>query len=520
MGAFLTEPGAALLTERTARALELKAGDDLRVAVEGVEKRLRVLAVLTPGDEGSARAMEGLVVTDLSSAQELFGLEGRLSRIDLRLPEGAQAEAALERLRPLLPEGVEVARPRARGNAVAQMTRAFRTNLTALSLLALVVGTFLIYNTMTFSVVQRREQLGRLRALGVTRNELFALVLGEAGVLGAVGTVAGVLLGILLGRGLVELVTRTINDLYLSVSVRGLALEPFTLGKGLVLGLGATLAAALRPAWEAARSAPALTLRRSTLEDVAHGRAPRLALTGVAVLAAGVGLLALPTRELLPAYAGLFSVLLGASLLVPWLTALLAQGAAGPLGGAFGLLGRMAARGVTASLSRTAVALAALMVAVATTVGVGLMVTSFRGTVADWLGSSLVADIYVSPPSLVARRGERPSSPGSPNACAPRRGWPAAARCARRRCAWTGCPRTCARWTSAEHPRAPTASRRARRRACGRSWRRPTPSSSPSPSLPTAAWAWARAWSWRRTGAPRPSAWWACTSTMARTRAR
>ncbi|OJH42219.1 FtsX-like permease family protein [Cystobacter ferrugineus] len=412
MGTFLTEPGAALLTERTARALEVKAGDALRVAVEGVEKRLRVLAVLTPGDEGSARAMEGLVVTDIATAQELFDQEGRLSRIDLRLPEGAQAEASLERLRPLLPEGVEVVRPRARGNAVAQMTRAFRTNLTALSLLALVVGTFLIYNTMTFSVVQRREQLGRLRALGVTRNELFALVLGEAGVLGAVGTVAGVLLGILLGRGLVELVTRTINDLYLSVSVRGLALEPFTLGKGLVLGLGATLAAALRPAWEAARSAPALTLRRSTLEDVAHGRAPRLALTGVAVLAAGVGLLALPTRELLPAYAGLFSVLLGASLLVPWLTALLAQGAAGPLGGAFGLLGRMAARGVTASLSRTAVALAALMVAVATTVGVGLMVTSFRGTVADWLGSSLVADIYVSPPSLVARRGGAAFQPG------------------------------------------------------------------------------------------------------------
>ena len=81
------------------------------------------------------------------------------------------------------------------------MTRAFRTNLTALSLLALVVGMFLIYNTMTFSVVQRRGLLGRLRALGITRGELFALVLGEAALLGAVGTVAGLLLGVLMGRG-------------------------------------------------------------------------------------------------------------------------------------------------------------------------------------------------------------------------------------------------------------------------------------------------------------------------------
>ena len=412
LGAFLTEPGAALLTQRTAQALHVKAGDPLVVGVEGVAKQLRVVALLQPPNEGSAQAMEGLVLTDLSTAQEVLGQVGRLSRIDLKLPGGEAGEARLASLRPRLPDGAEVVRPQARGNAVEQMTRAFRTNLTALSLLALVVGTFLIYNTMTFSVVQRREQLGRLRAVGITRRELFALVLGEAAVLGVVGTVAGLLLGVVLGRGLMELVTRTLNDLYLVVSVRSLSLESFTLMKGVLLGLGATLAAAMLPAWEAARSAPAVTLRRSTLEDVSRNRAPRLALLGLAVLALGVGLLALPTPELLPAYAGLFSVLLGASLLVPWLTAKLAGLAAGPLGRPFGLLGRMAARGVTSNLSRTAVALAALMVAVATTVGVGLMVTSFRGTVADWLESSLEADIYVSPPSLVTRRGGATFAPG------------------------------------------------------------------------------------------------------------
>jgi putative ABC transport system permease protein len=412
MGALLTEPGAALLTRRTAQALGVGAGDSLEVGVEGVTRRLRAVALLEPEDEGSARALEGLVLTDVSTAQELLGQVGRLSRIDLKLPGGEADEAWLSRLRPLLPEGAEVVRPRARGNAVEQMTRAFRTNLTALSLLALVVGTFLIYNTMTFSVVQRREQLGRLRAVGVTRGELFTLVLGEAAVLGVVGTVAGLLLGVLMGRGLVELVTRTLNDLYLTVSVRGLSLEPLTLAKGVLLGLGATLAAALLPAWEAARSAPAVTLRRSTLEDAARRKAPRLALLGLLVLALGVGLLALPTPELLPAYGGLFAVLLGSALLVPWLTARLAGAAAGPLGRPFGLLGRMAARGVTASLSRTAVALAALMVAVATTVGVGLMVASFRDTVAEWLGTSLQADVYISPPALVTRRGGATFTPG------------------------------------------------------------------------------------------------------------
>ncbi|WP_224246834.1 FtsX-like permease family protein [Hyalangium gracile] len=405
---LLTEPGTVLIPATTARLLGVGVGDAFEVVVGGLSRSLRVVALLSPPDERTARALEGLVLMDVSTAQELLGRTGRLSRIDLKL----SSEAELARLREWLPKGVEVVRPSARGGTIDQMTRAFRTNLTALSLLALVVGMFLIYNTMTFSVVQRRGLLGRLRALGVTRGELFAMVLGEAALLGAVGTAAGLLLGVLLGRGLVGLVTQTLNDLYFVVSVRRLSLEPWTLAKGLGLGLGATLVAALMPAWEAARSAPVTTMRRSTAEELTRNRAPKLALLGLLILGLGGGLLALPTHALLPAYAGLFAVLLGTALLVPWTTERLALGAARPLGAAFGMLGRMAARGVRASLSRTAVALAALMVAVATTVGVGLMVTSFRGTVVTWLEASLQADVFVSPPSLIARRGYSPFVPG------------------------------------------------------------------------------------------------------------
>ncbi|QSQ22465.1 FtsX-like permease family protein [Pyxidicoccus parkwayensis] len=408
VGALLTEPGSVLLSARAARALGVTAGGELPVRVEGVDKRLRVSALIEPSDPDTARALEALVLTDISTAQEVLGQVGLLTRVDLRLRDEAEAK----RLEATLPTGTELVRASARAGTVEQMTRAFRTNLTALSLLALVVGMFLIYNTMTFSVVQRRGILGRLRAVGITRGELFALVLGEAAVLGAVGTVAGLLLGVLLARGLVGLVTQTFNDLYFVVSVRGLTLEPFTLAKGLMLGLGATVVAALVPAWEAARSPPVTTMRRSTVEDVSRSRAPRLALLGLAVLAVGTALLAWPTQALLPAYGGLFSVLLGAALLVPWATERLSAGAALPLGAGFGLLGRMAARGVRTSLSRTAVALAALMVAVATTVGVGLMVSSFRGTVVSWLDTSLQADVFISPPSLVARRGSATLVPG------------------------------------------------------------------------------------------------------------
>ena len=116
------------------------------------------------------------------------------------------------------------------------MTAAFRTNLTALSLLALVVGMFLIYNSMTFSVVQRRPLFGTLRCLGVTRGEIGVLVLGEAVMVGALGSLLGLGAGRDPGPGRGAAVTQTINDLYFVVTVRGIAIPVASLAKGALAG--------------------------------------------------------------------------------------------------------------------------------------------------------------------------------------------------------------------------------------------------------------------------------------------
>lgn len=406
LGAFLARPGAALLAEATAEALGVAPGDTFTVRVGGVVHGLRLAGRLEPADAQSARALESLLVVDVSTGQELMGRVGRLSRIDLAVPEGAAGEALLARLAEALPPEAAVGRAQGRSETLAQMTRAFNLNLTALSLLALVVGMFLIYNTMTFSVVQRRALLGRLRALGVSRREVFRLVLGEALGIGVVGTLVGLVLGVVLGGALVRLITQTINDLYFVLTVRTLTLAPLTLAKGVVLGLGATLVAALAPAREAAAAPPLTVLRRSFEETRAKSRAPALAALGVGLGAAGTALLLVPSRSIVLSYAALLLVLLGFALLTP-LAVLIAARVLRPLAGrAFGLVGRMAARGIAATLSRTAVAIAALVVAIAATVGMGVMVDSFRATVATWLGYSLQADVYVQPPSLVVRRAD------------------------------------------------------------------------------------------------------------------
>src|SRR5690606_2928506 len=181
---------------------------------------------------------------------------------------------------------------------MTEMTRAFQLNLNALSLLALIVGAFLIYNTMTFSVVQRRPLIGTLRTLGVTRREVFALVLGEALLIGAAGTALGLGLGLALADGLLGLVTRTIDDLYFNLTVSRLTITPASLAKALALGLGATVAAALAPAREATHAPPVTVLSRSSVETRAHRRRPWLAGAGVAAMLLGAALLLIPSKAL------------------------------------------------------------------------------------------------------------------------------------------------------------------------------------------------------------------------------
>ncbi len=406
---LVARPGTAFISSATAAALGLRSGDTLALRLRGGRREVRLVGLIEPADALSARALDSLLVTDIATAQELLDAPGRLSRIDLIVPDDASGEALLGRIARALPAGAELTRAGARADAAAQMTRAFALNLTALSLLALVVGMFLIYNTMTFSVVQRRPLIGMLRALGVTRGEIFTLVMVEALVIGAIGTAAGLALGIVMAQGLLRLVTRTINDLYFVLSVREVI--PLALVMSAVLGLGATLAAALAPALEATGARPREVLTRSRLDARTRRAVPAAAWSGTALLAAGGALLLLPDAGVGLGFLALFLVLIGCALLTP-AAAIGLLSILGPMAGrSFGLLGRMAARGITSSLSRTAVAIAALMIAVSTTVGVGIMISSFREAVVQWLDGTLRADVYVSPPSLVGSRPDATLDP-------------------------------------------------------------------------------------------------------------
>jgi putative ABC transport system permease protein len=408
LSAFLAEPRTGVLTASTGERLGVAPGDDLAVRTGTRRQPIRVVGMLRADTAREQQALGDLLVVDVSVAQELFGLEGRLSRIDLIIPAGADEASWLGQVEARLPPGTTIQPAEGRTRAMASMTSAFRLNLTALSLLALVVGMFLIYNAMMFAVVQRRTQIGILRTLGATRLQIASTILGEAGAVGLVGTAVGIVMGIVLGSGLVRLVTTTINDLYFALSVTRLDLAPVSLAKGAALGIGATMLAALVPALEAAGASPRLALDRSTIEDRWRRGAGFAVLAGVILLVAGGVILGVTEQSLAASFVAMFALILGFASMAPALTVVLIAILRPAVCRAARVLGAMATRGVVSSLSRTGVAIAALMTAVAVTVSVGIMIDSFRQTVVRWLSSSLVADVYVSPPDLTVGR----SGPG------------------------------------------------------------------------------------------------------------
>ena len=403
---LLTAPNAVLMSQTTADALGLALGAEFSVNIAGQPQSMTLVGILEPGDPSTQRALTDLLITDISVAQTWFNKIGRIDRIDLILDEAQRAIVQAN-----LPSGIRLITPEQRAQSTTEMTASFEINLNALSLLALVVGMFLIYNTMTFAVVQRRQLLGTLRCLGVSQGEIARLMLVEGAVIGILGTALGIAIGIGLAQLLLSLVSRTINDIYYVVSVSSIQLSFWPIFKGVVLGLLASLVALAIPTWEAARTPPRTVLRRSSYEEQTQRMVPILGAAGAILVVIGAVIMWLGPNIFF-SYAGLLALTLGAAMVTPICTVWLMQLIRPVAVRLFGLVAGMAVRDVVTSLSRTAVAVAALMIAVAVTIAVGLMVSSFRLTVVDWLSTTIRADVFVSAPSITANRLDTPLPAG------------------------------------------------------------------------------------------------------------
>ena len=241
---WLGRPGSIAVSEEFVQQHHLKAGDKIRVRIGTDDRDLEIGFLLRKEDTFDPH----FAAMDIGWAQELLGRRGELSVIQLKLVNPGEREAVIAALRQSLPKDVRIAPPARRTEEVDKMLGGFELNLTMMSLVSVLVGMFLIYNTVSASVVRRQHEIGILRSLGVTRNEIRSLFLGEAVVLGAIGSILGLIGGLVLARVLVGAVSQTISSLYVLVSVREIALRPWTFVLAWLIGVGSVIASAWFPA--------------------------------------------------------------------------------------------------------------------------------------------------------------------------------------------------------------------------------------------------------------------------------
>ena len=403
----MPRPGVSALIDGAsawvAPSLGRSAGERLELIVGDRRLELEVQGVLDPSPAAAGR----FVVMDIAPAQRALDRRGRLDRIYV-YTQGVERDWSAV-LAPLLPPAASILPAGTGTEDSRRMLSAFRWNLRMMSYATILVGAFLIYNTISAWIVRRRRQIGIVRAVGASRAMVRAAFLFEGAVFGMLGVAAGLALGRLLAVGAVDAVGQTVGSLYVSGTPGELVFRPWTVAVAVGSGIGVSLLSAWWPAREAAGVAPTEAMAGTAFDYEVRtaGRRSTVAAAVLAVAAAVSCLMPPAGRIPVGGYVALACLIGAAAMLSPRLSILVLGLCDRWLAPRFGVVAAIAARGLAASLGRTSVIVAAMAVATALIVGMGVMVGSFRATVVDWVGYRLQADFYVSP----AGGGGRGASP-------------------------------------------------------------------------------------------------------------
>ncbi len=380
------------LSPAALRNFKLNTGDRLRMQVADRVVELTVVGTL-PGAPG-----EQLIgVMDLGFAQWRLDRIGTLTRIDLKLAPGATPESVAQTL--ALPPGVALSSTDIEATRVSNLSRAYRVNLSVLALVALFTGAFLVLSLQAQATVARRSQLAFLRVTGVTAGEVQWLLIGEALLLGAVGSALGLALGAALAALSLQLLGGDLGSGFFPGTRPEIEYSAASLAAFFILGLVAAIAGSWLPARDAARTSPALAMKAGAEEDAFKplGRA----WPGVSMLMLAALLVWLPPLNGIPVfgYMAIAAVLIGAIALQPRLARTV-----------FGRLARRLERSAAAAKSPAlllavtriaqapsfaAIGMAGIVASFALMIAMATMVASFRGSVDDWLQRILPAQLYV-----------------------------------------------------------------------------------------------------------------------------
>ena len=381
-----------IISRRVADRYGLRLGSALSALAETKPVTLVVAGILPPSVVGIDSSV---AFVDIATAQDIFAKAGLLDRIDCVIGPN-EVSASMNAIRAALPRGVRAVTPATRTGEIQHLLQSFQLNLAALSAIALVVGMYLIFNTVAIAVVERRSEIGTLRALGAKRRQIFAVFVIEGAFLGMVGSVCGLALGAALAQFSVGAVTRTVQTVYIGIGTGTVVWDPGTIAKAFFLGVVLAMVAAVVPALEAASVPPAIAMRSRGFEQRSARFASTAALAGLVMLGIAALLAQAPAMGGVPVFGYLsgIAIMAGGSLCVPLCIQITSNVARRGLRAAPAIL---AIGNMSSALGRESVAVAALAIAIAMMTSVAILVGSFRATVVAWANDVLKADLFVRP---------------------------------------------------------------------------------------------------------------------------
>jgi putative ABC transport system permease protein len=393
---FLAQADSIIVAKEFADRNGVTAGSRLTLGTVLGDRQFTVRGIMK--SSGLSSAFGGnLAIMDIYAAQKMFGRGRSFDRIDLALRAGRTIAEAQQELRPLLGPGFQIDPPSGRGQQFEAMTAAYSMMVNISSLFALFIGMFIIYNSFAIAVTQRRSEIGVLRALGATRGQIRALFLTESAITGLIGSLGGLVFGLVIARGIAVSIGTLLSDVY-GVAQRAdeIATSPVLLAVALAIGVGTSVVAAFIPARQAARVDPVQALQKGKYQVLSAGESRARAIAaGAFGVVSIVCLIAAGSRVTF--YIGYVFAVLAVLLLGPLLSLALARALRPFLKLVRPVEGALAADSLIQAPRRTSASVAALMLSLALVVAFAGMARASYDSIIDWMDTTLNPDLFVLP---------------------------------------------------------------------------------------------------------------------------
>jgi len=404
---FLAQPDSLIVTREFAERNGIEIGTKVPMRTMDGEKRFTVRGIMKSG--GLTQAFGGnLAVMDIYAAQMVFGRGRTFDRVDLALNDGvalADGRAAIERL---LGPGFQVEPPSSRGQQIDSVLRVYSFTANINSAFALFIGMFIIYNSFSIAVAQRRREIGILRALGASRGQIRTLFLIESGLAGLVGSLLGLGFGVLLSRGLALYVSGLIAGVYgIAERTTEIATEPRLMLIGLLMGVATSVVAGFIPARNASRVDPIQALQKGRYQVLSAGENRIRRVAALVLGSASVALLVFAGRSMGLFYSGFAMAVLALLLLSPTGALWLTQALRPLLSWLRPVEGALAADSLIQAPRRTSATVTALMLSLALVITLGGIAKASYDSIMDWTTTALNPDLFVTASQSLTERNFR-----------------------------------------------------------------------------------------------------------------